>query len=230
MNQSYCGGGGCQYAIGIQSGCHSMVVRSMVGGARGYTISVADDSHLNVASAVVGGGSAAVILQGSSFASFLASKAVGNLTGLMATGGSGIRVDASALIHRNTTGLARSSGAPGHGTFYGRPTFGSGEYANMHDASFTEGQQTITTDAPFTLSHPESAPRIRHTGMLTADRAVTLSPRGAEPGASFIITRTGGGKHRLLIGEGPLKVLAPNTWCEVTFDGQSWYLSRYGEL
>ncbi|MEQ1850872.1 MAG: hypothetical protein ABMA01_04680 [Chthoniobacteraceae bacterium] len=211
LNMAYCGGGGCQYAIGIQAGCHASVIRSMVGGARGYTISIADDSHLNVAASVVGGGSAAVIAQNRSFATFLAAKACGNLTGLMATGGSGFQIDASALIHRNTTGISRSSGAPGLGTFYGKPTFGTGGLANGRDANFVEGQQNFSTDAGFVLSHPESPAHIRHTGVLTANRAVTLSTRGAVPGASFIITRTGGGSFKLNVGEGPLKALAPNT-------------------
>lgn len=230
LNQAYCGGGGCSYAIGIQAGCHAAVVRSMVGGARGYTISVADNSHLNVALAVVGGGSAAVNLMNGSFASFLAAKASGNLTGLMATGGSGFQIDASTLIRSNTTGLARSSGAPGLGAFYGKPTFGTGAFANGRDANFVDGQQTFTTDAGFILSHPESPTHIRHHGTLTADRTVTLSTRGAVPGATFVITRTGGGNFQLQIGTPALKALAPNTWCEVTFDGESWYLSRFGEL
>jgi hypothetical protein len=230
LNMAYCGGGGCQYAIGIQSGCHASVVRSMVGGARAYTISIADDSHLNVALAVVGGGSAAVIAQNRSFASFLAAKASGNLTGLLATGGSGFQIDASTLIHRNTTGLARSSGAPGLGTFYGKPTFGTREFANGKDTNFVEGHQTFATDADFVLSYPESPTHIRHTAVLTANRTVTLATRGAVPGASFIITRTGGGDFKLNVGSGPLKALAPKTWCEVTFDGEAWYLARAGEL
>lgn len=230
LNMACCGGGGCQYAIGIQAGCHSTVIRSMVGGARGYTISIADDSHLNVAASVVGGGSAAVIAHNRSFASFLAAKACGNLTGLFATGGSGFQIDASTLIHRNTTGLSRSSGAPGLGTFYGKPTFGTGAFANGQDANFVEGQQSFNRDAGFVLSHPQSPTHIRHTGVLTADRTVTLSNRGATPGASFIITRTGGGDFKLNIGNGPLKALTPNTWCEVTFDGEAWYLARAGAL
>lgn len=230
LNMACCGGGGCNYAIGIQAGCHATVIRSMVGGARAYTISVADDSHVNVAASVVGGGSAAVNAVNRSFASFLAAKAAGNLTGLMATGGSGFQIDESTLIHRNTTGLARWSGAPGVGAFYGRPTFGSGALANSRDTNFIDGQQTVATDASFTLTHPESPPHIRHTGTLTADRTVTLSTRGVSAGASFTITRSGGGAYKLKIGAAPLKTLAPNTWCEVTFDGVAWYLSRYGEL
>jgi hypothetical protein len=202
----------------------------MVGGARGYTISVADDSHLNVALAVVGGGSAAVILHNRSFASFLAAKASGNLTGLLATGGSGFQIDASTLIHSNTTGLARSSGAPGLGSFYGKPTFGTGTLANTKDTGFIDGQETVATDAPIFLSYPESAPHLRHTGILTADRTVNLATRGAVPGATFVITRTGGGDFVLKVGEGPLKALKPNTWCEVTYDGKAWYLAKYGEL
>jgi hypothetical protein len=230
LNQAYCGGGGCQYAIGIQAGCHASVVRSTVGGARGYVISVADDSHLNVSLSVVAGGSAAVILHNRSFASFLAAKAAGNATGLMATGGSGFQLDASTLLHANSTGLSRSSGAPGLGAFYGQPTFGKDRFANGRDTSFTDTPLTVTTDTGIALSHPESPTHIRHTGTLTADRTVTLPSRGAVPGTAFIITRSGGGNFLLKVGAPVLKALKPNTWCEVIFDGEAWYLARAGEL
>jgi hypothetical protein len=230
MNQAYCGGGGCQYAIGIQGGCHGTVIRSMVGGARGYTISVADDSHMNVAASVVAGGSAAVILHNRSFVSFQAAKASGNATGLLATGGSGFQIDSSTLIHANTTGISRNSGAPGAGSFYGKPTFGKDSLANTQDANFTDGPLIVKTDTNLLLSHPESPTHIRHTATLTADRLVTLSKRGALPGTTFVITRSSGGDFALKVGAPLLKALKPNSWCEVTFDGDEWYLSRYGEL
>jgi len=64
---------------------------------------------------------------------------------------------------------------------------------------------------------------------LTADRAVTLSTVGVVEGAKFKITRAGGA-FNLNVGTGPLKALPANSWCEVTFDGTAWFLSKYGTL
>jgi hypothetical protein len=90
--------------------------------------------------------------------------------------------------------------------------------------------QTIATDAAFTLTPGTSPEETRHTGTLTANRAVTLSTTGAYAGERFKITRTGGGAFTLDIGTGPLKSLATNQWCEVTYDGTAWYLSAFGAL
>jgi len=85
-------------------------------------------------------------------------------------------------------------------------------------------------DADFTLTPLTSAKRTRSTATLGADRAVTLSTTSAVAGDSFRITRTGGGAFNLNVGTGPLKALATNTWCEVTYDGAAWFLSAYGAL
>ena len=89
--------------------------------------------------------------------------------------------------------------------------------------------RTISTNAAVTLYNHE-APNVRHTGTLTANRAVTLSTAGARSGQKINITRTGTGAFTLDVGTGPLKSLSTNQWCEVTFDGSAWYLSRYGAL
>lgn len=94
----------------------------------------------------------------------------------------------------------------------------------------TEGYATVSSDAAFSLQHLVNAVNIRHTGTLTANRAVTLSTTGARAGARFKITRTGSGAFNLQIGTGPLKNLIQNTWCEVVFDGSAWYLAQYGAL
>lgn len=67
---------------------------------------------------------------------------------------------------------------------------------------------------------------------LTADRAVTLSTTGAVAGAKFHIVRTAAatGAFNLNVGTGPLKALAPGTWCDVTHDGTNWVLTAYGAL
>jgi hypothetical protein len=91
-------------------------------------------------------------------------------------------------------------------------------------------QETIATDAAFTLTPYSSAQRILHTGTLTANRTVTLSTTNAFAGLTFRITRTGGGAFNLNVGTGPLKALATNTWGEFTYDGSAWYLSAYGAL
>jgi len=64
---------------------------------------------------------------------------------------------------------------------------------------------------------------------LGADRAVALSVVGAVEGCKFKITRLGGG-FNLNVGTGPLKAVPANAWCEVTFDGTAWMLSKYGAL
>lgn len=91
-------------------------------------------------------------------------------------------------------------------------------------------QQTLATDAAFTLTAPTSPERTLHTGTLTAARAVTLATAGATAGDTFRITRTGGGAFNLNVGVGPLKGLATNTWGEFVYDGAAWYLSAYGAL
>lgn len=92
------------------------------------------------------------------------------------------------------------------------------------------GYQTVSTDATFTLTPLTSPEQTRHTGTLTANRAVTLSTSNAYPGARFRITRTGGGGFTLDVGTGPLKSLATNTWADFVYDGSAWYLSAYGAL
>jgi hypothetical protein len=91
-------------------------------------------------------------------------------------------------------------------------------------------QQTIATNAAFTLTPGTSPYHTLHTGTLTADRAVTLSTTGAFNGLAYKITRTGGGAFNLTVGTGPLKALATGQWCEVVFDGTAYYLSAYGTL
>ncbi|RWN51925.1 hypothetical protein [Mesorhizobium sp.] len=93
-----------------------------------------------------------------------------------------------------------------------------------------DDQQTIATDADFTLTPFSSPTETRHTGTLTADRAVTLSTTGAFAGMKFRITRTGGGAFNLNVGTGPLKALATNTWAEFSYNGTAWYLAAYGAL
>lgn len=91
-------------------------------------------------------------------------------------------------------------------------------------------QQTIATNAAFSLTPGTSPTETLHTGTLTADRAVTLSTTGAYAGLSFRITRTGAGAFNLNVGTGPLKALATGTWGEFVYDGSAWYLAAYGAL
>lgn len=92
------------------------------------------------------------------------------------------------------------------------------------------GQQTVTSNAAFTLTPLTSAEEQLHTGTLTANRVVTLSTTNAYSGARFRITRTGGGAFTLDVGTGPLKSLATNTWAELIYDGTAWNLAAYGAL
>lgn len=93
-----------------------------------------------------------------------------------------------------------------------------------------EGNQANATNADFTLTTLTDAQQVRHTGTLTADRAVTLSTTRAYAGAKFRITRTGTGAFNLNVGTGPLKALITNTWGEFVYDGAAWYLAAYGAL
>lgn len=90
--------------------------------------------------------------------------------------------------------------------------------------------QTVSTDVAFTLTPGTSPESTKHTGTLTANRAVTLSTTGAITGERFVITRTGSGAFTLDIGTGPLKSLSTGQWGEFTYDGSAWYLSRFGSL
>ncbi|WP_442580026.1 DUF2793 domain-containing protein [Mesorhizobium sp. ASY16-5R] len=90
------------------------------------------------------------------------------------------------------------------------------------------GQQAVSSDADFTLTVLTNAEEQRHTGTLTANRAVTLSATNAYAGARFRLTRTGGGAFNLSLGG--LKNLATNTWAETVYDGSAWYLAAYGAL
>lgn len=89
------------------------------------------------------------------------------------------------------------------------------------------GEQDVATDANLTLTWGTDAETIRHTGTLTADRAVTLSTTGAVKGARWRIVRTGSG-FNLNVGTGPLKALVQNTWAEFVYDGTAWFLAEYG--
>lgn len=90
------------------------------------------------------------------------------------------------------------------------------------------GQQNVTSNADFTLTPLTSAEIQRHTGTLTGDRTITLSPTRAYAGARFLISRTGSGNFNLIVGG--LVNLAQNTFCEVAYDGAAWYLSKAGLL
>lgn len=87
----------------------------------------------------------------------------------------------------------------------------------------------VTGDAGATLTPFVSAPVLQHSGTLTADRTINLSGAGAVAGKTkWRITRTGAGAFNLNVAA--LKALAPNTWCEVTWNGAVYYLSAYGAL
>lgn len=87
-------------------------------------------------------------------------------------------------------------------------------------------------DESATLTVATSRPRQIWATPLTADRAATLSTTGASSGATFEIVRTAAatGAFNLNIGTGPLKSLAVGQWCEVTYNGSAWILTKFGIL
>lgn len=94
------------------------------------------------------------------------------------------------------------------------------------------GVRTNAADANATLTPGTDARSQRFTGVLTADRTVTLSTTGAKEGNRFRISRTGGGAFNLNVGTGPLKAMATNTWAEFEYDatGPAWRLAAAGAL
>ena len=87
--------------------------------------------------------------------------------------------------------------------------------------------ETISTNAAFTLTPFQNAEYVKHTGTLTADRALTLSTQSAVAGQRFRVTRTGSGAFNIT---NALKNLATNTWADFIYDGSAWYLAAYGAL
>ncbi|MBZ9674716.1 right-handed parallel beta-helix repeat-containing protein [Mesorhizobium sp. ES1-1] len=107
-----------------------------------------------------------------------------------------------------------------------RNTEFSGTSSSVNHPKF----QLIEEDSSISLSVRRNAPQIMHSGMLTADRSVSLSKKRASVGDKFRITRTGGGTFKLNVGDGPLKSLATDAWCEVIYDGSVWRLMASGVL
>ncbi len=92
-------------------------------------------------------------------------------------------------------------------------------------------RQSITNVAAFTLTPGTSPYRTLYSGVMTADRAVTLSSTGAWDGLTYEILRTATGVFNLNVGTGPLVALsAAKQLCRVTYDGSAWYLSGYETL
>lgn len=87
---------------------------------------------------------------------------------------------------------------------------------------------TGSANADFSI--PMEARFFRHTGTLTAPRALSFNLTNAVAGDWTLVTRTGSGAFPLNVGPGPLKGLAVNTWGFFVFNGTSAYLAAYGSL
>ena len=90
----------------------------------------------------------------------------------------------------------------------------------------TGGLATTTLDGDRSLGALDPSVQVQ-TGPLTATRRVVL-PTEAAKGATFRIVRTDSGAGSLDVGG--LKSLAPQSWCEVAFDGAAWRLIGAGVL
>jgi hypothetical protein len=88
------------------------------------------------------------------------------------------------------------------------------------------GQQTVSSNAAFTLTPLTSAEEQKHTGTLTADRAVTLSATNGYAGARFRIKRTGGGAFNLTVAhaDGTANIATGGS-ATFVYDGAAWYLA-----
>lgn len=87
----------------------------------------------------------------------------------------------------------------------------------------------ITSNADFTLTVLVSTEEILHSGALTADRTITLSTTDAYNGARFRVARTVSTSSYLL-RVGTVCDLGPKSWCEVLYNGSSWYVAAAGDL
>jgi hypothetical protein len=134
-----------------------------------------------------------------------------------------------ALTPKKFSALTASTEFPQANTIF--PAVHDSANAKMSASQLAGGYKGVASDADFALAIGTDAQNVRHTGTLTANRAVTLTAdANCYAGAKWKITRTGAGAFNLNVGTGPLKALATNTWAEFTYDGAAWYLSAYGAL
>lgn len=124
-----------------------------------------------------------------------------------------------------------ASPSPGSPAMQVCTTAGAGGTAVFTPTSVLPGL-TDRVDQDITLTAGSSRPiqRYNASSPLTADRTVTLSTTGAWEGATFRIVRPSAGAFNLNVGTGPLKALAANQWCDVSYTGSTWVLTAFGSL
>lgn len=88
----------------------------------------------------------------------------------------------------------------------------------------------LTHVARGTTAHNDS-PSIRHAGVLTAARSVTLTNPTNEVGAEVTVMRTGGGAFNLnIVDGGTIKALSTGQWGRFVWNGGGWELAAFGSL
>jgi hypothetical protein len=95
----------------------------------------------------------------------------------------------------------------------------------------TMAQQSGITqagDANITFAPATSRGQLEYAATLTANRTVTLETTAGWNGCRLSVYRTAGGAFTLDVGG--LKTLAQNEWCEVTYRGDLWRLTKFGTL
>jgi hypothetical protein len=137
--------------------------------------------------------------------------------------------DDNTTIHHNGSTISLFGSAPKklrNGAYY--------RFINVTSwrelEEFGLGVTADVGDAAKTLTTRQSEETQIWATELTADRAVTLSTTGAYAGAKFHIARPAVGAFNLNVGTGPLKALAAGEWCEVTYSGSAWVLTKFGSL
>jgi len=83
------------------------------------------------------------------------------------------------------------------------------------------------------LSISGSAKTINILNALTADITLTLPTTSAINGDHFNVVRAASSTGAFVVNVGagtPLKTLAAGQWCEVEYNGSSWYLIKFGSL
>jgi len=160
-----------------------------------------------------------------------------------ATGNSSIN---PAIVHKRTKRMDEASAMPTTGTWNigdivwnTNPTFGGpvgwvcrvgGTPGTWEVFATTSQQRNIqaVADQDYTFNPLSTRGVLNYYTALTANRTITLSTTGVWNGCTCGVLRTAGGAFTLSVGG--LKTLNTGEWCEATFNGSAWIITKFGTL
>jgi hypothetical protein len=129
----------------------------------------------------------------------------------------------------NATGstvLARD-GSGGNNIYLGRL---AAYYLPSATERIQTGRMANVASTDQTLSIGGSAKTINVTGALTTNVTYTLPTSGGINGERFRIVRSTSATGAFTIDVGGLKSLSAGQWCDVEYNGSTWYLTAFGSL